>query len=301
MLTKQIKKGELYMAPDIRFPHLGIEIASLGKGITIGGFTIAFYGMIIAFGMVMGYLMTAFQAKRTGQEPDLYLDLALWDIVFAVIGARIYYVVFSWDYYKDNLSQIFNTRGGGLAIYGGVIAGVITTIIFGKVRKQNFFQLLDTACVGLITGQIIGRWGNFCNREAFGGYTNGLFAMQLKESDVASSNLTHAVLKHIIEIDGTRYIQVHPTFLYESLWNVGVLVVLLLFTKHRKYNGQIFLIYLLGYGLGRVWIEGLRTDQLIFFGTGVAVSQVLSGVLVVASAGILIYQYVKGRQEKKTA
>ena len=289
------------MAPDIRFPHLGIEIASLGKGITIGGFTIAFYGMIIAFGMVMGYLMTAFQAKRTGQEPDLYLDLALWDIVFAVIGARIYYVVFSWDYYKDNLSQIFNTRGGGLAIYGGVIAGVITTIIFGKVRKQNFFQLLDTACVGLITGQIIGRWGNFCNREAFGGYTDGLFAMQLKESDVAPSNLTHAVLKHIVEIDGTRYIQVHPTFLYESLWNVGVLVVLLLFTKHRKYNGQIFLIYLLGYGLGRVWIEGLRTDQLIFFGTGVAVSQVLSGVLVVASAGILIYQYVKGRQEKKTA
>lgn len=156
------------MAPDIRFPHLGIEIASLGKGITIGGFTIAFYGMIIAFGMVMGYLMTAFQAKRTGQEPDLYLDLALWDIVFAVIGARIYYVIFTWDYYKDNLLQIFNTRGGGLAIYGGVIAGVITTIIFGKVRKQNFFQLLDTACIGLITGQIIGRWGNFCNREAFG-------------------------------------------------------------------------------------------------------------------------------------
>lgn len=288
------------MAPDIRFPHLGIEIASLGKGITIGGFMIAFYGMIIAFGMVMGYLMTAFQAKRTGQEPDLYLDLALWDIVFAVIGARIYYVVFSWDYYKDNLLQIFNTRGGGLAIYGGVIAGVITTIIFGKVRKQNFFQLLDTACIGLITGQIIGRWGNFCNREAFGGYTNGLFAMQLKQSDVAASNLTHSVLKHAVEIDGTRYIQVHPTFLYESLWNIGVLIILLLFTKHRKYNGQIFLIYLLGYGLGRAWIEGLRTDQLIFFGTGVAVSQVLSGVLVVASAAILIYRFVKDRQKVKS-
>lgn len=288
------------MAPDIRFPHLGIEIASLGKGITIGGFTIAFYGMIIAFGMVMGYLMTAFQAKRTGQEPDLYLDLALWDIVFAVIGARIYYVIFTWDYYKDNLLQIFNTRGGGLAIYGGVIAGVITTIIFGKVRKQNFFQLLDTACIGLITGQIIGRWGNFCNREAFGGYTNGLFAMQLKQSDVAASNLTHSVLKHAVEIDGTRYIQVHPTFLYESLWNIGVLIILLLFTKHRKYNGQIFLIYLFGYGLGRVWIEGLRTDQLIFFGTGVAVSQVLSGVLVVASAAILIYRFVKDRQKVKS-
>lgn len=289
------------MAPDIRFPHLGIEIASLGKGITIGGFTIAFYGMIIAFGMVMGYLMTAFQAKRTGQEPDLYLDLALWDIVFAVIGARIYYVIFTWDYYKDNLLQIFNTRGGGLAIYGGVIAGVITTIIFGKVRKQNFFQLLDTACIGLITGQIIGRWGNFCNREAFGGYTNGLFAMQLKQSDVAASNLTHSVLKHAVEIDGIRYIQVHPTFLYESFWNIAVLIILLLFTKHRKYNGQIFLIYLLGYGLGRAWIEGLRTDQLIFFGTGVAVSQVLSGGLVVASAAILIYRFVKDRQKAKSA
>ena len=289
------------MAPDIRFPHLGIEIASLGKGITIGGFTIAFYGMIIAFGMVMGYLMTAFQAKRTGQEPELYLDLALWDIVFAGIGARIYYVIFTWDYYKDNLLQIFNSRGGGLAIYGGVIAGVITTIIFGKVRKQNFFQLLDTACIGLITGQIIGRWGNFCNREAFGGYTNGLFAMQLKQSDVAASNLTHSVLKHAVEIDGTRYIQVHPTFLYESFWNIGVLIILLLFTKHRKYNGQIFLIYLLGYGLGRAWIEGLRTDQLIFFGTGVAVSQVLSGVLVVASAAILIYRFVKDRQKAKSA
>ena len=288
------------MAPDIRFPHLGIEIASLGQGITIGGITIAFYGMIIAFGMVMGYLMTAFQAKRTGQEPDLYLDLALWDIVFAVIGARIYYVIFTWDYYKDNLLQIFNTRGGGLAIYGGVIAGVITTIIFGKVRKQNFFQLLDTACIGLITGQIIGRWGNFCNREAFGGYTNGLFAMQLKQSDVAASNLTHSVLKHAVEIDGTRYIQVHPTFLYESFWNIGVLIILLLFTKHRKYNGQIFLIYLLGYGLGRAWIEGLRTDQLIFFGTGVAVSQVLSGGLVVASAAILIYRFVKDRQKVKS-
>ena len=288
------------MAPDIRFPHLGIEIASLGKGITIGGFTIAFYGMIIAFGMVMGYLMTAFQAKRTGQEPDLYLDLALWDIVFAVIGARIYYVIFTWDYYKDNLLQIFNTRGGGLAIYGGVIAGVITTIIFGKVRKQNFFQLLDTACIGLITGQIIGRWGNFCNREAFGGYTNGLFAMQLKQSDVAASNLTHSVLKHAVEIDGTRYIQVHPTFLYESLWNIVVLIILLLFTMHRKYNGLIFLIYLLGYGLGRAWIEGLRTDQLIFFGTGVAVSQVLSGGLVVASAAILIYRFVKDRQKVKS-
>lgn len=287
------------MGADIRFPHLGIEIESLGKGITIGGFTVAFYGIIIAFGMIMGYLMAVFQAKRTGQETDNYLDLALWDIVFAVIGARLYYVIFSWDYYKENPVQILNIRGGGLAIYGGVIGGVITTFIFAKVRKLSFWQLVDTACTGLLVGQIIGRWGNFCNREAFGGYTDSLFAMQIKESDVSTSNLTHAVVKHIVDVDGVQYIQVHPTFLYESLWNLVVLLIILLFTKYRKYDGQLFLIYLLGYGLGRVWIEGLRTDQLFLLGTKFAVSQVLSGILIVISAAILIYKQVKKDTKSK--
>jgi phosphatidylglycerol:prolipoprotein diacylglycerol transferase len=285
------------MSPDIRFPHLGIEIASLGKGITIGGFTIAYYGMIIAFGMVMGYLMALFQAKRTGQDADLYLDLALWDIVFAVIGARIYYVVFSWDYYGSHPAQILNLRGGGLAIYGGVIAGVITTFVFARVKKQNVFRLLDTACAGLLVGQVIGRWGNFCNREAFGRYTDSLLAMQIKESDVSTSNLTHSVMQHAVEVDGVRYIQVHPTFLYESLWNLALLLVILLLTKHRQYDGQLFLIYLLGYGLGRVWIEGLRTDQLLFFGTSIPVSQMLSGFLVVFSAAVLLYRKVRRSQK----
>lgn len=278
------------MAPDIRFPHLGIEIATLGKGIAIGGFTIKYYGMIMALGMVMGYLMAAVQAKRTKQDPDLYLDLALWDIVFAVIGSRTYYVIFSWDYYGQHPWQIFNLRGGGLAIYGGIIGGVITTIVFAKLKKQNVFRLLDVACVGLVTGQIIGRWGNFCNREAFGSYTDSVFAMQIKQSDVTQTNLTHDIMRHVTEFDGVKYIQVHPTFLYESLWNLVVLIFLLLFTKRQKYDGQIFLLYLLGYGLGRVWIEGLRADQLRFFGTDIAVSQVLSGILVIVSAGFLIWK-----------
>ena len=138
------------MGADIRFPHLGIEIEKLGKSISIGGFSIAYYGIIIAFGMVCGYLVAAWQAKRTGQDKEMYLDLALWDIIFAVIGARVYYVVFSWDYYSKNLKEIINTRGGGLAIYGGVIAGVITTFVFSKVRKVSFMKLLDTACGGLL-------------------------------------------------------------------------------------------------------------------------------------------------------
>lgn len=283
------------MAPDIRFPHLGIEIATLGKGITIGGFTIKYYGMLMALGMVMGYLMAAIQAKRTRQDPDLYLDLALWDIVFAVVGARTYYVIFSWDYYGQHPGQIFNLRGGGLAIYGGIIGGVITTIVFARLKKQNVFRLLDVACVGLVTGQIIGRWGNFCNREAFGRYTDSLFAMQIKQSDVTQTNLTHDIMRHVIEFDGVKYIQVHPTFLYESLWNLVVLILLLLFTKRQKYDGQILLLYLLGYGLGRVWIEGLRADQLLLFGTGIAVSQVLSGALVIVSAGFLIWKALSGK------
>lgn len=285
------------MGADIRFPHLGIEIESLGKGITIGGFTIAFYGMIMAFGMIMGYLMAVFQARRTGQEADIYLDLALWDIVFAVIGARMYYVIFSWGYYKDNPAQIFNIRGGGLAIYGGIIGGVITTFVFSKVKKLSFWQLVDTACTGLLVGQIIGRWGNFCNREAFGGYTDSLFAMQIRESDVSVSNLTGNLAKHLVDVDGVQYVQVHPTFLYESLWNIVVLVMILLFTKYRKYDGQLFLLYLLGYGLGRIWIEGLRTDQLMLFGTGIAVSQLLSGILAVMSAVLLLLKHRRLKQD----
>ncbi|MBU5478953.1 prolipoprotein diacylglyceryl transferase [Eubacterium sp. MSJ-13] len=286
------------MGADIRFPHLGIEIEKLGKSISIGGFSIAYYGIIIAFGMVCGYLVAAWQAKRTGQDKELYLDLALWDIIFAVIGARVYYVIFSWDYYSKNLKEIINTRGGGLAIYGGVIAGVLTTFVFSKVRKVSFMKLLDTACGGLLVGQIIGRWGNFFNREAFGGYTNGLFAMQIKRTEVNPSNITHDIIKHIVDIDGVSYIQVHPTFLYESLWNIAVLLVILIFTKKKKYDGQLFLMYLLGYGIGRFWIEGLRTDQLLIPGTAVAVSQVLSATVAVISAVILVIMHRKRKITK---
>lgn len=284
---------------DIRFPHLGIEIAHLGRSITIGGFSIAYYGMIIALGMILGFLMASWQAKRTGQNQELYLDLAVWDIIFAIIGARIYYVVFSWDYYAKHPGEILNTRGGGLAIYGGVIAGVITTLIFAKIRKQSFLCLVDTACAGLLVGQIIGRWGNFFNREAFGSYTDGLFAMQIPKDAVAPANITHAINQHLVTIGGTQYIQVQPTFLYESVWNLLVLVIILVATPHKKYNGQLFLLYLAGYGLGRFWIEGLRTDQLMLFETGIAVSQLLSGVLFLFAVGMLIFK-AKQTQAKQT-
>lgn len=273
---------------DIRFVNLGITIEHLRNSINVFGFRIAFYGIIIGIGMLAGIWVAGRDAKRRGQDPDLYLDFALYAIVFSIIGARLYYVLFEWDYYKENLAQIFNIRGGGLAIYGGVIGAVLTLIVYTRVKKESFFSMADSGCLGLITGQIIGRWGNFFNCEAFGGYTNGLFAMQIRRALVNESMISQELLNHLIVENGTEYIQVHPTFLYESLWNLGLLLFMLWYRKRKRFDGEMLFVYLAGYGLGRFWIEGLRTDQLIFFGTGIPVSQALSLILVVAAAAVLI-------------
>ncbi|HEX3077355.1 MAG TPA: prolipoprotein diacylglyceryl transferase [Lachnospiraceae bacterium] len=286
----------MIMGASIRFPNIGIEINELGKGINLFGIPVAFYGIIIALGMVLGFLVAEWQATRTGQNKELYLDFALYAIVLSVIGARIYYVIFSFDEYKDDLLQIFNTRGGGLAIYGGIITAFITAIVFAKVKKISFWLLADTACAGLIVGQIIGRWGNFFNREAFGGYTNNILAMQIRKSEVVPSNITQDILNHIVSINGVEYIQVHPTFLYESLWNLILLAIIILYTKHKRFDGELILIYLIGYGLGRAWIEGLRTDQLLLWGSNIAVSQLLSIAVVIIATLFLI---IKRRQCRK--
>ncbi len=283
---------------DIAFPNLGIFIPELPKGITIGGFTIAFYGIIMAASMMAGLWIACLQAKRTGQNKETYMDFAIYGIIFSLIGARLYYVIFSWDAYKDDLLQIFNTRGGGMALYGSVIAGILTAVIYCRVKKYNFFLLADTAVAGLILGQIIGRYGNFFNREAFGEYTNGLFAMRLKVSEVNPASITDMMREHMQTIDGVSYIQVHPTFLYESLWNVGVLILILVLIKKKKFNGEIFILYMVGYALGRVWIEGLRTDQLQIGSTGIAVSQMLAGVIAVAGTGIWIFVRLRLRRKQ---
>lgn len=288
---------------DISFVHLGITIENLKNQISVFGFSIAYYGIIIGIGMLTGIWVAQNDAKRRGQDPDIYLDFALYGIIFAIIGARLYYVIFEWDMYKDNLIQIFNLRAGGLAIYGGVIGAVITLIVFTRKRKLSFFSMADSGVLGLITGQIIGRWGNFFNCEAFGGYTDSLLAMRIKRSLVNENMLNGDVLNHLIVENGVEYIQVHPTFLYESLWNLGVLMFMLWYRKRKKFDGEMLWIYLAGYGLGRFWIEGLRTDQLILFGTGIAVSQGLSLILVLASVGVLIYHYrrLSERQKESTS
>ncbi len=284
---------------DISFVHLGITIDHLQDSISIFGFRIAFYGIIIGFGILAGLWVATRDAKRRGQDPDIYLDFVLYAIIISIMGARIYYVMFDWDNYKDDLLQILNLRAGGLAIYGGVIGAAITLIVYARVKKLSFFSLADTGCLGLITGQIIGRWGNFFNCEAFGGYTDSLFAMRIRRALVNENMISKELLNHLIVRDGVEYIQVHPTFFYESIWNLCVLAFMLWYRKRKRFDGEMLFIYLLGYGLGRVWIEGLRTDQLIFFSTGIPVSQALSLILVVISTLVLFCKHRQIRKKSK--
>lgn len=280
----------------IDFPNIGIHLESVGDHITVFGFDIAYYGMLIGLGILVGIFIAAAEAKRTKQKAEDYYDLTIYAVIFSIIGARLYYVIFSWDMYKDDLLSIFNIRQGGLAIYGGVIAAIITVCIFAKKRKMSAPLIMDTAGLGLVAGQMIGRWGNFFNREAFGEYTDGLLAMRLPLDAVRSSDVTELMRKHMETVDGVSYIQVHPTFLYESLWCLMVLVVMLLYRKYKKFDGEVFLLYLFGYGVGRFWIEGLRTDQLLIPGWGFPVSQALAGVLVIGSLLLIFYN----RRKKKS-
>lgn len=284
------------MDMSIRFPHLGIYLPNVGKTISVFGFDIAYYGITIAIAMIVGISIALHEAKRTGQNQDTYLDLLMLTMLTSVVGARIYYVIFSWDNYKDNLGEILNIRNGGLAIYGGIIAGAIMVFIYSKITKMKFLQIADTVCMGLAAGQIIGRWGNFFNREAFGEYTNNLLAMQLPVSAVRKNEITSAMWNHVVTIGGVEYIQVHPTFLYEGLWSFMVLLFLFWFRKRKKFEGELFFCYLAGYGAGRFWIESLRTDQLLLPGIHVPVSQMLSAVLVVVSLSVIICKRRKNRE-----
>ena len=245
------------------------------------GHGIYWYGIILACAMLAGLFLCMKQAKRFGLTEDNVLDLVLWAVPCCILGSRIYYVIFYLDLYRNadgslDWGRIVAIWDGGLAIYGTVIAGVIVVLIFTKVKKLRFAAMTDLAAMGLLLGQIIGRWANFINREAFGGLTDLPWRMRLWVST-------------------TQYIEVHPTFLYESLWNlVGLLLMLLVITKGRRFDGENTWFYFLWYGLGRSWIEGLRTDSLYLFdwklfGEPIRVSQALSLVLVVLAAFMLFY------------
>lgn len=274
--------------PEIWFPNLGIEIDHLSRtAFTVFGQDIYWYGIFIGLGVILGVLLALHEAKRTGQNPDTYLDFIIYAMIIAIIGARLYYVIFSWDFYSQHPEKIFAIREGGLAIYGGIIGGVLTAIVYSRVKKKNFWVMADTMAPSLILGQMLGRWGNFFNKEAFGGFTDNLFAMRYQLSQVRASDVTPDILQNLVTVNGVDYIQVHPTFLYESMWSLCVFIILLILQRKKKFNGQVCATYFFGYALGRVWIEGLRTDQLCI--GNVPVSQALSAVLIIASVVLYVY------------
>ena len=262
------------LTADIWFVNLGLKFSDWVKSFKIGNFDIYIYGCIIAASVLLALTVACIVARRTGQNDDNYAELMIWGVLFGIIGARLYYVAFDWDAYKDNLKEIFNLRAGGLAIYGGIIAGFLTAFLVSRVEKFPYLAMMDDVVMGVLIGQAIGRWGNFMNREVFGRETALPWRMRLWA------------------YDGTAY-DVHPTFLYESLWNLaGFLLIWLVLTKRRRFDGENLLCYFLWYGPGRFWIEGIRDDQLYLFGATlfgrrVPVSQLLSAVLVAVSSILL--------------
>ena len=255
----------------ISFPMLGDWSIDPPYSFNLFGLEIYFYGVIIALGFILAALYCAKRAKEFGLSSDELYELVIWLIPTCIIGARLYYVLFKLDYFIANPDRIFALRDGGLAIYGGIIAGIIVGIIWCRAKRIRVFAVADLTAFGLLIGQSVGRWGNFINREAFGAQTEIFCRMGLT-------------------VPGFETLYVHPTFLYESLWNILGLIVLHIWSKKgkRKYDGQIFWLYILWYGLGRAWIEGLRSDSLYIGSTDIRVSQLLAIVSAVVSLVILI-------------
>lgn len=276
--------------PNIYFPYLNKGFYIESVAFHLFGISVYWYGIIMATAILSGTLLVDYIGKKEGLTADLFNDYVLYALPFALIGARLYFVVFHWKYYFLNWREIINIRQGGIAIYGAVIASVIVALYYTKKRKVSFLHFADIAVLGLVLGQAIGRWGNFVNKEAYGRGTRCLFAMALAKNE-AKGPFTQNVLEYQVtfpQFGNQIYLLVHPTFLYESCWNLGLLLLLLGYRKYRKCRGELFFIYLIGYGVGRFWIEGLRTDQLLLWGTSIPVSQIVAiGSIILGIIGII--------------
>ncbi len=263
----------------ITFPGLGIEVNPDPVLIHFGGgYGVRWYGLVIALGLILAVCYAIRRAPQFGLTEDNILNLVLCALPAAIVGARLYYCVFNWRLYAGNPVSVLFIWEGGLAIYGGVIGAILGAAVYARCSKTPFGPLLDIGALGLLIGQATGRWGNFFNREAHGGPTDSFLRMGLAGAD------------------GT-VAYYHPTFLYESLWNLlGLALLHVLSRKYRRYDGQIFTMYVAWYGLGRAWIEGLRTDSLYLFSTGIRVSQLLAALSCLAAVGLLIWNlYVRPR------
>jgi len=285
------------IAPDIWFPNLRIFFTNVPQHlVSIFGFDIYWYAVFIILGIAAAYFLACWYAKRTGQRAEDYTDLLMLGVPMAFIGLRTYYLIFNWGLYRGQpfFRTIFDIRGGGLAIYGGIIGALLAGVVMSVYKKIPFTRFADTCAPSLLLGQIIGRFGNFFNREAFGGYTDSLFAMRIR-LDQARGAIPADLRETAIYAQGVHYLQVHPTFLYEASLNLVLMVALLIYRPYKKFEGEVILMYLLGYGIIRFFVEGLRTDQLMFFDTGLPVSQLVSVVF----AGLSLILIVAGRIPKR--
>lgn len=264
----------MFLASPITFPNLGIRVNPSPVAFTVFGKEIYWYGVIIACGFVLAALYMMKRAKTFGLTDDDVLDMLLWAVPIGVVCARAYYCIFYWELFRDNPISVLYIWQGGLAIYGGVIGGGLTLLVVAKVKKMPAAVLLDVAALGVIIGQFCGRWGNFMNREAFGAVTDSFLKMGLENA-------------------AGEVVYYHPTFLYESVWNLAGFIALHFYVRRRRFDGELFLLYMAWYGLGRAWIEGLRTDSLYLFSTGIRVSQLLAAVFFVVAAGLLVWMYVR--------
>lgn len=268
------------MEMKIRFPNMGFMFQYEDSAISVLGFEVTIYGLLIAAGMLLGMLFIFAQARRQKQDTNRYLGAMIVALLGGVIGARLYYVAFSWEEFSGkSWKLICDISSGGMAIYGGILGGALLLALFCKIFKMSFGRTADTLCVGLLIGQIVGVWGNFFNRESFGEYTENVFAMRLPLHSVQSSAVTDLMMDHLVNIDGVEYIQTQPLFFYESIWCILLLLILLIYTARKKFQGEIFLRYLAGYGLGKCAIEWLRTDKLYIPGTEIPISLLLSAAL----------------------
>lgn len=243
---------------------------------SLGPIEVRWYGILIATGIVLAFLVVQKEMVKRGMHPDFLTDLLIWAVPISIVSARIYYVIFMWDYYKDHMGQIIQIWQGGIAIHGALIGAVITAYIFTKKRGVSFWKTADIVAPGLLIGQIIGRWGNFMNQEAHGG--------PVSEQFLETTIIPDWIMKQMT-IEGVTY---HPTFLYESLWNVVALVILLLLRKVPLKRGEMFLFYLTWYSIGRFFIEGMRTDSL--YGGALRAAQVVSIVTIVVAVSLFVYR-----------
>lgn len=278
----------------INFPNLNIHWGNVGREINLFGIEITYFGILLGVAILFGIVLTMWLAHRSGQEAEEYLNLSIFVIIAGIIGARLYYVLFGFGQFKGDWMKIFNLRSGGLAFYGALIAGVIAVFIYCKRQGLIVWKVLDTIVPALLVGQILGKLGNFFNREAFGEYTDGLFAMQLPIDSVRAVDVTEKMRQNVEKIDGVNMIQVSPSFLYEIILCLLILIGLLIYRRFEVYKGEIFLLYIISYGAGRFFIEMGRVDKLRTLIFKLPVSQVVAVVSVVIAMILLAVTYRSG-------